>query len=393
MRKLPYILLIGFVFTIPWSGIFILEGMGTLNRLIGLLLVGMAILYIFLKKHVKEPPVLVWSLTIYLAFVLFSYIWSINGPSTISRFVTGIQLLAMVWLIWQLCNTENEKILLLISFIAGQYVAILYMLFLFFTDQFTSYRVSLENFDPNNLATTLALGVPISVFLLNKSKYLAVQTLMLLYTPLAFYCVILTASRGGLIIILIGMIAFPLYFRLFDTRRRVLVSLGIIFIMMFIILNRDSLISNLERNIERLSSTAEMMQEGRLSGRERIWKAGFEVYKENPIIGVGAGGFRHAVEQHLYRQWAPHNAYISILVDVGIIGFILFVLSFIVTFSPIMNYSIDIKILNTMLLAMLLIGMVNLGWEFHRITWLILAILTLFGGYVYRDGKLIFLNE
>jgi O-antigen ligase len=388
MKRIPFIFLLVFVFTIPWSDIFLISSIGTMNKFIGIILVVIAILYIVINKNLKELPILIWVMVLYLIFVLLSYIWSINTVATLGRFITGIQLLSMVWLIWQLCNNEKDKLLLLYSFIVGQYVSIIYMLYLFLSDKLITYRISLENYDPNNLATTLAIGIPIALYLFYKSRNIVIELIMFAYTPLAVYCIILTASRGGMIASFVGLLAIPLYFTIFNTQKKVIFLISSLIIITIVLYKSDSLLINLERNIERLKATTEMVQEGRLSGRERIWKTGLMIFKENTIIGVGAGGFRHAVEPYLYRRWAPHNTYLSLLVDIGIIGFLLFFTCFLVGVAPTRMLDYKIKILNTMLMMVLLVGMFNLGWEYHRITWLVLAILTFYGHYIYRDGTI-----
>jgi len=64
-----------------------------------------------------------------------------------------------------------------------------------------------------------------------------------------------------------------------------------------------------------------------LSGRIKFWQGGLEVFTRNPMLGVGIGLGRYYVGSYL-GEYAMmiHNDYISTLVDTGIIGFIIYLI-------------------------------------------------------------------
>lgn len=71
--------------------------------------------------------------------------------------------------------------------------------------------------------------------------------------------------------------------------------------------------------------------------RLMLWSSSIDLIKENPIVGIGAGGSHNRLYEvfAVKRQWYDksekyhaHNQYLQILVDIGIIGFIPFVLIF-----------------------------------------------------------------
>ncbi|MCX6268911.1 MAG: O-antigen ligase family protein [Bacteroidetes bacterium] len=72
-----------------------------------------------------------------------------------------------------------------------------------------------------------------------------------------------------------------------------------------------------------------------------FWKKSFGLIRENPFFGVGAGNWRlnipsvkepanpeHTIKNYTYSQ--PHNEWISIITELGIVGFILAVFIFLV---------------------------------------------------------------
>jgi len=67
-------------------------------------------------------------------------------------------------------------------------------------------------------------------------------------------------------------------------------------------------------------------------GRKDVWTNGVAMFFKDPLTGVGAGNFamaigRRRLEQGLIEKWqAPHNAFVQILTEVGIVGIVTFVM-------------------------------------------------------------------
>lgn len=107
-----------------------------------------------------------------------------------------------------------------------------------------------------------------------------------------------------------------------------------------------------------LQKKAQYAQEdlkGMLSGNtksysdgERLisWRAAFQIIKENPIIGVGAGDLKQEMKNKYIEQGnpemfkRPHCQWISIAVANGIIGVILFAIGFFVPLFSRKNYQV-----------------------------------------------------
>ena len=72
--------------------------------------------------------------------------------------------------------------------------------------------------------------------------------------------------------------------------------------------------------------------------RVMLWVSAIEMIKEHPLIGIGAGGSHNRLYEvfAVKRQWYyakekyhAHNQYLQILLDIGVVGFIPFVLLFV----------------------------------------------------------------
>ncbi|WGD35314.1 O-antigen ligase family protein [Olleya sp. YS] len=104
------------------------------------------------------------------------------------------------------------------------------------------------------------------------------------------------------------------------------------------------------------------------SGREYIWKSAIKDFKTSPIIGVGIGNWRHNSKKELLINYDRkgflfsthvHNDFLQALAETGVIGFLLYVivyvLSFIILIQKYRNLKTDLEkfFLITIALALL----------------------------------------
>ncbi|MCP3420921.1 O-antigen ligase family protein [Nocardioides pinisoli] len=55
--------------------------------------------------------------------------------------------------------------------------------------------------------------------------------------------------------------------------------------------------------------------------RMRLWGAALDLFRENPILGLGFGGWKPAMERLIGRSdWPPHNVVISAWADAGLVA-------------------------------------------------------------------------
>ena len=83
---------------------------------------------------------------------------------------------------------------------------------------------------------------------------------------------------------------------------------------------------------------------------QKIFRTGWEVFKENKILGAGPNNFKNECKKYLNNRNLyecsshPHNTYLEILIETGIIGFV-FILSlfFFLVYNLIKNLFLKIK--------------------------------------------------
>jgi O-antigen ligase len=197
------------------------------------------------------------------------------------------------------------------------------------------YRTSGFTGNPNIFAVYLVAGLPIIAVLLRHHATTHRQRWMLyLSLPIFLSALVASGSRMGLIMgAVVGVYIFVTLPGL-SLQRRIVSMVGGAFVMaatvvMFIVLNP-----------ERFSPAAFVSDRG--AGRVDLWTAGVKMLGDSPIVGRGLGGFRLDVfdvlqqttnaDLNVLRQpefikagaVESHNLYLTVAIDLGIIGFILY---------------------------------------------------------------------
>jgi len=79
-----------------------------------------------------------------------------------------------------------------------------------------------------------------------------------------------------------------------------------------------------------------------LSGRDDVWKFYFEEFKLSPLFGRGMGaGFVAAADWIPWARKTPHNEYLHLLVNVGVVGFVLFAAAIFVWYRNLVRVASD----------------------------------------------------
>lgn len=181
--------------------------------------------------------------------------------------------------------------------------------------------------DENDLCMTLNMVIPFSFFMaLNETGSKRVIYLILTFSFLL--AIISTLSRGGFI----GLIAAGIYCWL-KTKRKLLTALIFVVLAIFAAIMAPRQYWDEVRSIGEQGTTSG-------TGAERIytWGIGWQMFLENPIMGVGQGNFQYVFKKYEFEvtgsdePWhgrsvagrAAHSIYFTLLPELGIIGMILF---------------------------------------------------------------------
>ena len=110
-----------------------------------------------------------------------------------------------------------------------------------------------------------------------------------------------------------------------------------------------------------------------MGGRTTIWNAGARAFLKKPITGYGAGSFAPAVRPILGYPRVSHNSYLTVLVEQGIVGFLLYIGMFFAVLVAARQLPVLERRFAFVLLATLAIAMLPLAWEDQKTAWFTLA--------------------
>jgi O-antigen ligase len=370
MRTVAFWLSLIVIFMIAWEDMISIGDLGTRGTMIGgLFLAASWVAAVVITGRFRKPHP--FHLMVYL-FVLWNTVsafWSFDIEGTVARTVTYFQLTALVWIIWDLYRTPADLRAGLQAYVLGSYVALGSAVANYFTgNTYTSSRISATGFNPNNLGLMLALGIPVAWHLAISENHSTRTRLLKLvnyaYVPAATLGILLGASRGALVSTL------PAFFFVLGSLPRLkLLSRGLILVALITSLFAVQTLVP-QASSQRLSTTGTSIAEGDLNTRTYIWRAGLAVFSAHPLLGVGSGAFRTAVGVGK----VAHNVFVSVLVEVGIVGFALFAAILAITVvRAIRQPKWDSRFWLAVLLVWALGASVH-TWEQKKPTWLFLSL-------------------
>jgi len=226
-------------------------------------------------------------------------------------------------------------------------------------------RFAALNQDPNDLGLTFALGLPMAWYVsLSQARG---AWLWCLYLPLAITAILLTGSRGAVLTGLVGLSIIPWTLRRMRLRTKVALyalAAGSLVLASYLVPNAS---------LARIASTRADIEAGYFGGRGPVWLAGLEVAREHPLVGVGAGGYPEAVEPTIGQEMVAHNVLLSILVEDGTVGFLLFVAMLVALLTPLRHLPALHRRLSIVLLLTLAVGTMALSWDHRKQFWFVLG--------------------
>ena len=385
MNRLAQISLLVFAFVLPWEDSLLIPGVGSLGRISGLLLLVFALPALFRENRLRLrlPSLLLIVMLLFVIWSAVSMFWSLDPGATMAHAMSRLQLFAMAFLVWQLVDRPGRADSIMRAYVLGCYVAIGSALFNMLTGtEYVYQRYSVTGTDPNDFATMLALGIPMAWLLVVRGRQGVWFWPLLLYLPAVLGAILLTSSRGGAIVTLIALLAVPLTLRQLDVPRRLafwfMVGVG----CLGVIYAAPLVIETVQSSFERLSSTASEVASGTLNERADIWDAGFRLFEDNTMLGVGAGAFEQSVAPYAGLPKIAHNTYISVLVELGPVGLLLFLSALLAAALPLLRLPGPERAILLVLGVTLAVGLLPLTWEIRKVTWFVLVLMTTYGTVV-----------
>jgi O-antigen ligase len=287
-----------------------------------------------------------------------------------AKFYTYIQLLLVLWMIWELAPSRQRVLGLMTGYVLGAYLAAFDTILSSRKAVSEAARFAAGGADPNENAMVLALALPMAWYLGTVYRQPLLRLLCRAYLPVAIVAVGLTGSRGGMLASVTGLVIVPLTMtRLSPTK----LALAIVILAVSGALAVKYVPDKL---LERLASTGAEVEDLRFGGRFKLWRAGLHAFTAKPVMGYGTSGFKNAVAPILGPiTQVAHNSFLSVLVEQGLMGLLFYSSMFIAVFLSLLRLPVLERRFGLVLLATLGVTMLPLTWENAKPVWFTLAAL------------------
>lgn len=387
LRKIAFFSVWVLVFSVPWENMIMVPGIGTISRAVGFPVVGIVVFATLYTQQIRWHPMHSVML-VFGAWASLSYFWSVHPEYSERAIFSFIQLFIMVWMIFQWATKARDVHILMSAYVSGCWVAAIGTIYSYTINVTVVYqRYAALGFDANDIAVIMALGMAMSWYLSLKARNKFLVVLLKAYPVVALFTVILTASRTGFIVAVFALVFMAwTYIKLVKNKVAVLVVAIILLAIAPSYVPIESL--------GRIQTISTEISTSRLSGRTEIWDAGLLILSDASFWGLdsfwgkGMGTFPFAVSPFFGGiQRASHNVFLSVLIELGSIGLLLFALMYALALRIAIQLPKLERILWLVLLMQWAAAAMTLSWLLYKGTWLLLGLLVAHASAIQHDEK------
>ena len=368
MRTFVYWLSLVMIFTIPWEGAFHLPGLGTAATVMGLVVGACWLVMIAISGRTRKPAAYLLAVGLFVLWTSATTFWSADQVESLGAVYLWLQSFLFVYILWDLFRTKAALLAGLQAYVLGSYAAVggAVLNYLHSNPFYTHMdRYSLGDTNPDGYGFILALGIPVACYLAASPETPRIFRLVNYgYLPVAFVGIALsgtrTASVGAAVGLLYGLATLT-RLRLFPRVAVVLLLAAALFVLLPIVQPLTS--------FQRLGTTGTEVVHGDLNERTELWADGIHAFTQAPVLGVGTDMYRSVSGLNK----VAHNTYISVLVEEGLIGLVLFVAILWIVVRQVRRLPRWDRNFWLTALIVLAIGASTLTWEQRKTTWLFLT--------------------
>jgi len=379
MRRITYWLAVILIFIIPWEDSISIAALGSLAKLMGLVVAGFWMATILIEGRFRKPHLFHAFVLLFFVWNFVSVFWSPETESTVQRIKTYSQIFLLMLIYWEMFQKPEELMTGLQAYVFGAYILIASTIYNYIRGAVAvAYegRYSATGVNAVDLALILIIGLPIAMQLFfaagQGGRGIVLKIINLAYIPLAIFSIILTGSRTSLI----AVIPFGIY--LVGTQQIKFDRKVLVFGLLLI--STIALFPFIPQSVTtRLGTLGSSIEAGDLGGRVELWQQALVVFSNHPFMGLGSGTLDSAIGS------AAHNTFVSVAAETGSIGFMLFSAVLALVLFQAMNISNGNSGLWVAIFLTWVIGVCSLSWEFRKLTWLLLNFIVIEGSFTYEQ--------
>jgi O-antigen ligase len=367
LRTIVLVLLCTVTFLVPWEELLEIPGLKTGIFLVSALALGASLADILVRFHIKRinPVLVVLAAFIYWCFL--SLLWTPDQSATMTRIITYVSLLLMIWMIWEYVDTPRKTAWLLRSYILGCCVTLSLLFYSYLAGLNTlssdATRYTGGGLDQNGFALLIDIGIVVAAYLStvasSRNRYL-----YLIFILPASLSVLLTGSRAGAIGLAAALSAAFVISWSANWKSVLAFAVGA-FVLVWLV-PKVVPAALITRITEGTSSHTYVL-------REEQWRLGLQLWSQVPFQGVGANGFVAAARAAGGAPRVAHNAFIQILADNGLIGSILMLAAWVLLARHAMHLPRRQRFFCLGVGIVWAIMAITLSLEYYKITWLVYA--------------------
>ena len=313
---------------LPFEMLGALGELPSVARLLGLLVLASSVPAILAGHRLRLLNTALIVQAAYVVWASLSMAWALDPDATVVMFDRVVLNFIFSILVWEFAVTYGQQLWILRSLLIGMLVP-LFMMFASFLGVYRmdwgdeSVRYTGGGHDQNYMAMMLSIGIVLAVYLGTASSRLDrwLRPFYWVFTVLAAVAAMLTGSRSGFACLVAAAIFAAILAGV--SRRKIIYSALVLGFVVFIgILIRYVVPMALQQR-----STEFDTETGTLALRLGYWQRGLGVsFMKNPLAGIGAGGYPSVTTALTgVKTGTAHNDLILILVELGVIGLLLYV--------------------------------------------------------------------
>lgn len=396
----------------PWERMFNFGSLGTISRIIGLLVTLVWAFHAF-ANGIRRTKFIHGLVFFIFMLNLCSVMWTIDREETLDRAGTYFRAFIFVIILWDLFRTPQTIRWALQAFVLGGTIPCIATAKNYLLDIQEEYgRYSTGEDNMNTTAMVIAMTVPLAFYLATSVRFESIPTLKMWtdayrthfgkirssqfearqlvalqplvlsltryllrifnfsYVFLAVFAICLTGTRFGILMILpVGLYAVVTLLR-----GNPLVA---IFLAPVIACGLIAVFYVLPKNVtSRLASTSNEISSGDLNGRKGAWKIAAITFSDNPVLGTGAGTSNLAAIPYWGHEFSTHNSFLAISAELGVIGFAPVLAMVGISFFYAWNMPRDLSFFWLTAVLVWLLGNMPLTCFHTKPTWLLVGLLT-----------------
>jgi O-antigen ligase len=372
------------IFTIPWETAITFSGLGTITRMVGFGAAGVWIVSVLITGKLRKLHAYHIAVLLFMLFNVASIFWTVSYDLTMTRVKTYLQLAILTWFLWDLITTPGSLRLAMQIFIFGAYLTIISQLMNLSSGRIISAyetgRYSGAGQNANEFSLILSLTIPLAWYLATSQKpgkgTIFLKIVNIAYIPLALLATILTASRTALVTDIPGLLYIAATLNKIKLVYRALVVM--------VVLVAFGVIGPLipQATFDRLSTIGDSIAGNDLGGRTRLWSGSLSIFLEHPVLGIGSNALSAPGQLRSYS----HNTFLSVMAELGLVGFILFFAVLAIVVYEAVKQPKPFSTLWITIIAVWLIGVFTLTWEYTKATWFFLG-MVIISAAIYSQSE------